>query len=61
MPDLKVNCQLPNFNANLPRKCQLNANLPTANFHCQPPLKNAKFEKVGSHKCQLATLEWRCI
>jgi len=38
MPDLKVNCQLPNFNANLPRKCQLanrEFSLPTAFEKCQ--------------------------
>jgi len=33
-----------------------NANLTTANFHCQPPLKNAKFEFVDSENANLATL-----
>jgi len=30
--------------------------VPNDNFHCQTPLKNAKFDLFGSEKCQLANL-----
>jgi len=30
--------------------------VPNDNFHCQTPLKNAKFDLFGSDKCQLANL-----
>ena len=30
--------------------------VPNNNFHCQTPLKNAKFDLIGSENCQLAKL-----
>jgi len=30
--------------------------VPNYNFHCQVPLKNAKFDLFGSEKCQFANL-----
>jgi len=30
--------------------------VPNDNFHCQTPLKNAKFDLFDSEKCQLANL-----
>jgi len=49
MPNLTVNA---NLNISLPKY----AKLPKPIFHCQTPLKNARFELFGILKCQLATL-----
>jgi len=39
--------------------------LPNDNFHCQTPLKNAKFDLFGSAECQLADVvvnrDWRTM